>query len=66
MYDVMADVNPEGLEERGGVGLPKGPKRTSPQMYAKTLMLHLILFPHCFSFLILFLYGHTYEYVEFC
>jgi len=28
VYDVMADVNPEGLEERGGVGMPKRPKRT--------------------------------------
>ena len=24
VYDVMADVNPEGLEERGGVGMPTG------------------------------------------
>lgn len=28
VYDVMADVYPEGLEERGGVGTPKHPKRT--------------------------------------
>ena len=28
VYDVMADVNPEGLEQRGGVGMPKRPKRT--------------------------------------
>ena len=28
VYDVMADVNPEGLEERGGVGMSKRPKRT--------------------------------------
>ena len=28
VYDIMADVNPEGLEERGGVGMPKRPKRT--------------------------------------
>ena len=28
VYDVMADVNPEGLEHRGGVGMPKRPKRT--------------------------------------
>ena len=24
VYDVMADLNPEGLEERGGVGMPIG------------------------------------------
>ena len=28
VYDVMADVYPKGLEERGGVGTPKRPKRT--------------------------------------
>ena len=28
VYDVMADVNPEGLEQRGGVGMPERPKRT--------------------------------------
>ena len=28
VYDVMADVNPEGLEQRGGVGMPKRPRRT--------------------------------------
>ena len=27
VYDVMADINPEGLEARGGVGQPKRPKR---------------------------------------
>ena len=25
VYDVMADVNPEGLEQRGGVGMPNVP-----------------------------------------
>ena len=25
---MMMDVNPEGLEERGGVGMTKRPKRT--------------------------------------
>ena len=28
VYNVMMDVNPEGLEERGGVGMTKRPKRT--------------------------------------
>ncbi|XP_044165295.1 uncharacterized protein LOC122949237 isoform X1 [Acropora millepora] len=28
VYDVMADVYAEGLEERGGVGMPKRPKKT--------------------------------------
>ena len=28
VYDLMADVYPKGLEERGGVGTPKRPKRT--------------------------------------
>ena len=28
MYDVMADVYPAGLKERGGMGVPKHPKRT--------------------------------------
>ena len=34
VYNVMMDVNPEGLEERGGVGMTKRPKRTGsfPQM----------------------------------
>lgn len=27
VYDVMADVNPQGLEDRGGVGQPKRQKR---------------------------------------
>ncbi len=27
VYDVLADVNPEGLEARGGVGKPKRPER---------------------------------------
>ena len=27
VYDVMADINPEGLEACGGVGQPKRPKR---------------------------------------
>ena len=27
VYDVMADINPEGLEPRGSVGQPKRPKR---------------------------------------
>jgi hypothetical protein len=27
VYDVMADVNPQGLEDRGGVGQPKRPRR---------------------------------------
>ncbi|XP_031573080.1 uncharacterized protein LOC116307076 isoform X2 [Actinia tenebrosa] len=27
VYDAIADVNPEGLESRGGVGKPKRPKR---------------------------------------
>jgi len=26
--NLVYDVNPEGLEERGGVGMPKHPKRT--------------------------------------
>ena len=28
VYDVMADLYPEGLEERGAMGTPKRPKRT--------------------------------------
>ena len=28
VYDVLTDVNPEGLQERCGVGMPKRPKRT--------------------------------------
>ena len=34
VYDVMADLYPEGLEERGAMGTPKRPKRTGtlPQM----------------------------------
>ena len=27
VYDVMYEVNPQGLEERGGVGQPKRPRR---------------------------------------
>ena len=27
-YDVIADVNPVGLEEKCGAGIPKRPKRT--------------------------------------
>ena len=29
VYDVMYEVNPQGLEERGGVGQPKRPRRTA-------------------------------------
>lgn len=27
VYDAMAEINPEGLESRGGIGKPKRPKR---------------------------------------
>ena len=28
VYNVMSDVNPQGLEDRAGVGQPKRPRRT--------------------------------------
>ena len=31
VYDVMADVDPEGLEERGGVGMPKDSPQRKPK-----------------------------------
>ena len=60
VYDVMADINPEGLEERGGVGMPKRPTRTGAftSNVSKKLCVSLILFLHCFLFLIFF-YAHT-------
>ena len=58
VYDVMADVNPEGLEERGGVGMPKRPTRTGAftSNVSKKICVSLILFLHCFLFLIFFMH----------
>ena len=58
VYDVMADVNPEGLEERGGVGMPKRPTRTGAftSNVSKKICVSLILLLHCFLFLIFFMH----------
>jgi len=68
VYDVMADVNPEGLEERGGVGMPKRPKRTGAftSNVSKKICVAHILFLNCFPFLIVLFFLWTYNYIEFC
>jgi len=33
VYEVMADVNPQGLEDRGGVGQPKRARRIGTFIY---------------------------------
>ena len=39
VHDVMADLNLEGLEDRGGVGQPKRPKRKSIYLKCRNMVL---------------------------
>ena len=38
VYDVMYEVNPQGLEDRGGVGQPKRPRRTKTFILSVSIM----------------------------
>ncbi len=38
IYDVMHKVNPQGLEDRGGVGQPKRPRRTKTFISSVSIM----------------------------